>query len=142
MSYGFVYLMSNPAMPWLHKIGMTEFAPHRRLRELSSATCVPIEFVMNCFVEVEDCRASEADFHRAFSDFRFNSGREFFLFRPGNMLHVVGAFKGYDYALSYTECDISDFYLPGLEIVNPWNGEGEVRLPLPPACLADMRESL
>ena len=40
-NHGYVYILSNPGMPGLLKIGMTRFDPTRRVQELSSATGVP-----------------------------------------------------------------------------------------------------
>lgn len=43
-NHGYVYILSNPSMPGLLKIGMTRFDPTRRVQELSSATGVPTQF--------------------------------------------------------------------------------------------------
>lgn len=41
---GWVYVLSNPCMPGIYKIGMTTTSPEVRARELSSATGVPAPF--------------------------------------------------------------------------------------------------
>ncbi len=40
-SPGYIYIISNPSMPGLVKIGRTSRDPQTRLRELNSATGVP-----------------------------------------------------------------------------------------------------
>ncbi|WP_220385717.1 GIY-YIG nuclease family protein, partial [Klebsiella pneumoniae] len=41
---GWVYVLSNPCMPGIYKVGMTTTSPEVRARELSSATGVPAPF--------------------------------------------------------------------------------------------------
>lgn len=139
MGFGFVYLMSNGAMPFVYKIGMTERAPHQRLAELSASTSAPVPFVLNCFIEVENARLVEAEMHAALADFRLNPSREFFAFHPGNMPDLLGAFKYHPAALTYAECDISEMYFQGKEILDPWGRAGEIRFPFAPVSLRQIK---
>lgn len=41
---GFVYIMRNPSMPHIVKIGFTTIDPHQRAKDLSSHTGVPTPF--------------------------------------------------------------------------------------------------
>lgn len=75
---GFVYVMTNPAMPGIVKVGMTDRSPHARAVELSAGTSVPYPFVVEYYAEVCSPREVEADFHEAMTDFRINEKREFF----------------------------------------------------------------
>lgn len=75
---GFVYILSNPAMPGLVKIGLTANQVIYRAVELSRATGVPADFEVVYDELVNDCRAVERRLHRRFSDHRFNERREFF----------------------------------------------------------------
>lgn len=75
---GFVYVMTNPAMPGIVKVGMTDRSPHARAMELSAGTSIPYPFAVEYYVEVVSPREVEADFHDAMADFRVNQNREFF----------------------------------------------------------------
>ncbi|MDC0850100.1 GIY-YIG nuclease family protein [Pseudomonas aeruginosa] len=41
--YGFVYVLTSPAMPGLYKVGATTRSPRQRAEELSRGTGVPHE---------------------------------------------------------------------------------------------------
>lgn len=62
-NHGYVYILSNPGMPGLLKIGMTRFDPTRRVQELSSATGVPTPFQLVYYREFHDCVAAELEIH-------------------------------------------------------------------------------
>ena len=76
-SKGVVYILTNPAMPGLVKIGKTSRAAEVRMDQLYS-TGVPVP--CNCLlaVEVEDMQAVEKALHIAFFPYRINKKREFF----------------------------------------------------------------
>lgn len=79
-NHGYVYILSNPGMPGLLKIGMTRFDPTRRVQELSSATGVPTPFQLVYYREFHDCVAAELEMHSIFATkgLRYNDQREFF----------------------------------------------------------------
>lgn len=79
-NHGYVYILSNPGMPGLLKIGMTRFDPTRRVQELSSATGVPTPFQLVYYREFHDCVAAELEIHSIFATkgLRYNEQREFF----------------------------------------------------------------
>lgn len=77
-SSGIVYLLTNPSMPGLVKIGMTTRDIDSRLRELNAPTSVPQPFEAIYTVEVSDCAAAERFVHHALHSKRANRGREFF----------------------------------------------------------------
>lgn len=79
-NHGYVYILSNPGMPGLLKIGMTRFDPTRRVQELSSATGVPTPFQLVYYREFHDCVAAELEIHSIFAakGLRYNDQREFF----------------------------------------------------------------
>lgn len=78
MSYGFVYVLGNDAMPGIYKVGMTTKPPMERMDQLSSATACPTPFWLAMFVQVEYPLAVEQEVHAALSDARVNDSREFF----------------------------------------------------------------
>ena len=74
---GFLYLMTNPAMPGLVKIGMTTRSPEERAQELAS-TGVPMPFHVAAAWPVDDVRAAERGAHEALARYRVNDQREWF----------------------------------------------------------------
>jgi hypothetical protein len=74
---GWVYVMSNPAMPSLIKIGMSSKDPNiYRVRELSQETGVPAQFVVEYQALVQNERSAELHLHSAFKSYLFN--KEFY----------------------------------------------------------------
>jgi hypothetical protein len=79
MSFGYVYVMSNPSMPGLLKIGYTERPIEERLQEANQPnTWIPTPFSLEFFKFVNDPQKKEATLHRIFDGCRVNPKREFF----------------------------------------------------------------
>jgi len=80
MEYGIVYLLTNPVMPGLVKIGMTNREDiDERMRELySTGVPVPFECQYACRVSKNDTARIEKALHTAFAPQRINANREFF----------------------------------------------------------------
>ena len=80
MENGIVYLLTDPYMPGLVKIGMTTREDmDARMRELySTGVPVPFECQFACRVKKTDCAKIEKALHTAFSPQRVNANREFF----------------------------------------------------------------
>ncbi len=80
MEYGIVYLLTNPVMPGLVKIGMTTREDmDARMKELySTGVPVPFECQFACKVKKGDCAKIEKALHTAFNPQRINANREFF----------------------------------------------------------------
>ncbi|HEF5152602.1 T5orf172 domain protein [Burkholderia multivorans] len=74
---GYVYILINPSMPGLIKIGRTLRDARTRARELSS-TSVPTPFQVAFELFAEQHEALESKAHRALTDFRVDAAREFF----------------------------------------------------------------
>lgn len=78
MEEGIVYILTNPAMPGLVKIGMTtRLEVEIRMSELYS-TGVPVPFQCSFAGRVVDVKKVEKAFHKAFGPYRINPNREFF----------------------------------------------------------------
>jgi hypothetical protein len=78
MTEGIVYILTNPAMKGLVKIGMTtREMVDIRMAELYS-TGVPVPFECSFAGRVAEVRAVERAFHIAFGPYRINPNREFF----------------------------------------------------------------
>ena len=80
MEYGIVYLLTNPVMPGLVKIGMTTQEDiDKRMKELyTTGVPVPYECQFACKVKKGDCAKIEKALHTAFAPQRINQNREFF----------------------------------------------------------------
>ena len=80
MEYGIVYLLTNPVMPGLVKIGMTTQEDiDKRMKELyTTGVPVPFECKFACKVKKSDCKKIEKALHKAFDPQRVNQNREFF----------------------------------------------------------------
>jgi hypothetical protein len=77
VSKGYVYILINPSMPGLVKIGKTTRTPQQRCEELWH-TGVPTPFEVFAAVFSPDCHRLERDMHMAFRSARISASREFF----------------------------------------------------------------
>lgn len=86
---GIVYVLTNPAMPGLVKIGKTSRAEVEiRLNELYS-TGVPVPFECAYAAKVENMESVERAFHQAFGPYRINQKREFFQIEPDQAIALL-----------------------------------------------------
>lgn len=84
-----VYVLTNPAMPGLVKIGMTtQVDVEARMRQLFT-TGVPFQFECFYACQVRDARDVEGRLHLAFGDRRVNETREFFRVEPHRVKAVL-----------------------------------------------------
>ncbi|MDO9007105.1 MAG: GIY-YIG nuclease family protein [Thiobacillus sp.] len=77
MSVGFVYILFNPAMPGLVKIGLSKRTSKTRAKELRG-TGVPDDFAVVYDELVTDCTHVETRIHERFDGYRYKPNREFF----------------------------------------------------------------
>lgn len=77
MSKGYVYVLSNPSMPGMVKIGRTERPVQQRATDLWQ-TGVPTPFKVECEVLSPNCAEMELAAHDRFHESRVSEGREFF----------------------------------------------------------------
>lgn len=75
---GYIYLLTNPSMEGLVKIGKTNRNPRERAQELGSTTGVPTPFTLVFDVEVNDCAKAEEYAHAQLEQYRVSNRREFF----------------------------------------------------------------
>ena len=88
-SGGIVYVLSNPSMPGLVKIGKTSRGSVlKRLGELYS-TGVPVPFECEFAGRVIDEHKVEKAFHMAFGPYRVNPKREFFQIEPEQAITLL-----------------------------------------------------
>ena len=82
MSEGFVYILTNEAMPGYVKIGFTTQTDWSiRVKQLDT-TSIPVPFECYYAAKVSDCRNLERTLHFVFGDKRRRSNREFFTIEP------------------------------------------------------------
>lgn len=79
-TFGFLYVLSNPAMPGHLKIGRTRRRPQDRMAELSQATGVPVPFELAYSHAFENVNLAESLVHQELEarGARVASNREFF----------------------------------------------------------------
>lgn len=88
-SLGIVYVLTNPAMPGIVKIGKTaRDSVDARLAELYS-TGVPVPFECVFAGQVADESKVERAFHLAFGPYRINPKREFFEIEPEQAIALL-----------------------------------------------------
>tara|TARA_B100001093_G_scaffold371363_1_gene356347 strand:+ start:148 stop:756 length:609 start_codon:yes stop_codon:yes gene_type:complete len=85
---GTVYVLTNPAMPNIVKIGKTTRNVELRLADLYS-TGVPLPFECEYAAKVKDVDKTEKAFHTAFEPSRVNPRREFFNINPEQAIAVL-----------------------------------------------------
>lgn len=104
-NYGIVYVLTNPAMPGLVKIGMTTRDNiDARMRELyGTGVPVPFECKYACKVKSSDCAKIERALHTAFAPNRININREFFQIRPEQAMAILELFNREDITQEVTE---------------------------------------
>jgi len=85
-----VYILTNPVIPDLIKIGRTTNLEDR-LKSLSSHSGVPVPFECYYACEVSDSQDVEKRLHSAFGDHRINPKREFFRINPERVQIILEA---------------------------------------------------
>lgn len=88
---GYVYVLMNPALEGLLKVGKTNRSPAERARELSAATGVPTPFLVVYEEYFRDCNSAEKYVHtRLEADgYRHTENREFFSAPPKVVIDAV-----------------------------------------------------
>ena len=92
MSEGIVYVLTNPAMPGMVKIGKTGREVEARLNDLYT-TGVPLPFECAYAARVADMDKVEKAFHNAFGPYRVNPRREFFSIEPEQAIGLLDLMK-------------------------------------------------
>lgn len=85
---GYIYCLSNPAMPGLLKVGQTTDYPEVRLQQLNT-TGVPTSFLLEFCFRVDNAVLVEKEIHQNLSAFRYNSNREFFEITIKHLFEII-----------------------------------------------------
>jgi len=75
---GYIYVLINPSLNGIVKIGKTQNNPDERAKELSSATGVPTPFFVAYSSYFNDCNAAEIFTHTRLENNRLAQNKEFF----------------------------------------------------------------
>ena len=86
---GYVYILENPVMSGVVKIGYTNRRPKDRAEELSSGTSVPKEFEVVYKVRVKNPKEKEEEIHSVLSEYRVDEDREFFRVGKGKAISAI-----------------------------------------------------
>ncbi|MFX1689711.1 GIY-YIG nuclease family protein [Paraburkholderia sp. A2RI-6] len=90
---GYVYIISNKAMPDLLKVGFTTRSPEERAAELSG-TALPYPAVVEYSALVEHADAVEREAHRRLASLRVSQNREWFRCSRTKAIDTVKAAAG------------------------------------------------
>lgn len=106
MPRGYVYVLSNPSMKGLVKIGRSETGGNLRARSLHS-TGVPTPFHLEFELLADDAAWLEQAVHERLENFRVHQGREFFKCPPHFAIEaILGEFAS---AMDLAVCAADDF---------------------------------
>lgn len=114
---GYVYILSNPAMPGILKIGRSKHSGRIRARDIykQGGTGVPMPFKMEFEIWSEDCIEDEVIVHDELRDARINQSREFFKVSTGKAVEAVIRCVGYQWGIEVSSepdiirvCDLPD----------------------------------
>jgi len=91
---GVVYVLSNPSMPGIVKIGQTSRKIGERLRELSISTGVPQPFAREALFSSANPINDEQKIHNRLSAARVSDNREFFRLSPKDAVDAIRKILG------------------------------------------------
>lgn len=86
---GTLYVLTNPAMRGIVKIGFTTGSIDVRMRNLSSPPGVPVRFKCYFAAEVPSIQEKEKILHKLFDKYRVNPRREFFRVDPERVVLAI-----------------------------------------------------
>lgn len=92
---GFIYVMINPSLEGMVKIGKSSRDPKLRAIELSSATGVPTPFIVAYQIFVNDTNHIEKLLHTFFEEknYKISDNREFFSAPLSEVIEIMTTFK-------------------------------------------------
>ena len=91
---GYIYVLSNPCMPNLVKIGFTTRNIEERIAELNSSTGVPEPFVIEAIFSSAEPERDEQIIHTELDENRTNKNREFFQIEPLTVVNKLEKILG------------------------------------------------
>jgi hypothetical protein len=86
---GWVYVLINPSMNGIYKVGMTDNSPENRARELSNTTSVASPFIVIFKHETNSYQILENKVHKRLAEYRLSKNREFFRGDPSIAIKLI-----------------------------------------------------
>jgi len=84
-----VYVLSNPSMPGMVKIGYTNGDPEGRVKEINRATGIPTDFVVEYAIPCVNGYEVEQLVHEALDNVRVSNRKEFFNINIEEAKHLL-----------------------------------------------------
>ena len=84
-----VYVLSNPSMPGMVKIGYTNGDPEGRVKEINRATGIPTDFIVEYAIPCVNGYEVEQLIHEALDNVRVNNRKEFFNINIEEAKHLL-----------------------------------------------------
>jgi len=103
---GFIYVLANPRIMDLYKIGCTEGDPLSRASEISGATGVPEPYEVIAYFPSKSPANNEVVIHKKLDNDRPNSVREFFSTPLAKILETCCAVTGFPKAYQHPRLSI------------------------------------
>ncbi len=86
----YVYVLTNPTMPGLCKIGFTKNMPDKRAKQINAATGVAMDFNVEYAYPCYNGHDLEQEVHGYLDSYRVNKSREFFRIGVEEAKAVIG----------------------------------------------------
>ena len=93
MASGYVYILINPSMPGMIKVGCTLRDSRARANKLRT-TGVPTPFEVAFEIFADDCKRVEADVQAKLTSFRVSGDREFFRYPLKDAINLLLKMRG------------------------------------------------
>jgi hypothetical protein len=84
-----LYVLSNPSMPGIYKIGYSTNSPEIRKSQLSRSTSVPTPFNIEYSFHCYNASRLESEIHKFFESSRTSADREFFQTPLNNIIEAI-----------------------------------------------------
>jgi len=85
----YVYVLTNPSMPGIVKIGFTTTSPEQRIKEINSATGVIEKWNLEWSIECTEAYDLEKRVHEYLQEFRVSKNREGFYTTPTQAIAAI-----------------------------------------------------
>lgn len=123
---GFIYLLTNPTMPGLVKIGATRKHPVQRAKELGAGTGVAEPFSLAYYRDFADCFLAETLLHEHFAAQRLSEAREFFAVSVSEAIQYVNSLPS---RTEYRDQLASEGIVGGTPVERDWDPAPMPRAP-------------